>query len=60
MESCKEQFDQLELLDVEEDAEEAEVENLEACTQYVVLGRTLGEGFSECNMILYLEIRAGR
>ena len=42
MESCKEQFDELELLDVEEDAEEAEVENLEACTQYVVLGRTVG------------------
>ena len=42
MESCKEQFDKLELLDLAEDAAEAEVENLEACTQYVVLGRTLG------------------
>ena len=42
MESCKEQFDKLELLDLAEDAMEAEVENLEACTQYVVLGRTLG------------------
>ena len=42
VESCKEQFDKLELLDSAEDAAEAEVENLEACTQYVVLGRTSG------------------
>ena len=42
VESCKEQFDELELLDVEEDAVHAEGENLDACTQYVALGRTLG------------------
>ena len=43
MESCKKQFDSLELLDLEEDAVQAEVDNLETCTQYVALGRTLGE-----------------
>ena len=61
MESCKEQFDELELLDVEEDAVQAEVENLDACTQYVALGRTLGELiFNPQNLILFPESRARR
>ena len=46
VESCKKQFDSLELLDLEEDAVQAEVDNLEACTQYVALGRTLGGHWS--------------
>ena len=57
MESCKEQFDKLELLDLADDAVQAEVENLEACTQYVALGRTLGR--LPCVIIvIYLESRA--
>ena len=60
LESCKEKFDELELLDVEEDAVQAEVENLEACTQYVALGRTIGGLLSELrNLIpLFPESRA--
>ena len=57
MESCKEEFDKLELLDLADDAVQAEVENLEACTQYVALGRTLG-GILCVIIVIYLESRA--
>ena len=61
MESCKKQFDSLELLDLEEDAVQAEVDNLEACTQYVALGRTLGEMICfKLNNILSSESRTRR
>ena len=45
LESCKEKFDSLELLDLADDDVQREVDNLEPCTQYVALGRTLG-GYS--------------
>ena len=57
VESCKEQFDKLELLDLADDALQVEVENLEACTQYVALGRTLG-GILCVIIVIYLESRA--
>ena len=57
MESCKEEFDKLELLDLADDAVQAEVENLEACTQYVALGRTLG-GLPCVIIVIFLESRA--
>ena len=51
LESCKEKFDSLELLDLADDDVQSEVDNLEPCTQYVALGRTLGghssTGFDE-------------
>ena len=42
LESCKEKFDSLELLDLADNDVHTEVDDLEPCTQYVALGRTLG------------------
>ena len=46
LESCKEKFDSLELLDLADDDVQSEVGDLEPCTQYVALGRTLGGHWS--------------
>ena len=53
LESCKEKFDSLELLDLADDDVQSEVDNLEPCTQYVALGRTLGGHSSSVDPVLF-------
>ena len=64
LESCKEKFDSLELLDLADDDVQSEVDNLEPCTQYVALGRTLGGHSSSadlfCSLVVIDRSRRGR
>ena len=46
MESCKDKFDSLELLDLADDDVQSQVDDLHPCTQYVAFGRTLGGHWS--------------
>ena len=63
LESCKEMFDSLELLDLADDDVQTQVDDLAPCTQYVAFGRTIGGHwsvdpvlFTGCN----LQVRKGK